>query len=74
MVTHQFCSFQVPGGLAAGRLRFFDMQQEVYVLRREHEEAIRMAAKCQDDFKEADKKLKRRDVTILAVEKVRNHM
>ena len=74
MVTHQFCLFQVLGGLSAGRLRFFDMQQEVYMLRKEHEEALRMAAKYQYDLKEVDKRVKRKDSTILEVDKVRNHV
>ena len=31
--------------MSAGKLRFFYMQQEVYALRKEHKEALRMAAK-----------------------------
>ena len=33
-----------------------------------------MAAKCQDDIKEVDEKVKHRDATILEVEKVRNYV
>ena len=40
-------------------MRFSNMQQEVYRLRKDHEEAIRMAAKCQDDSKEAGEMVKR---------------
>ena len=50
------------------------MQQEVYMLRKEHEEALHVASKCQDDLKEVDEKVKRSDATILEVEKVRNHI
>ena len=33
-----------------------------------------MAAKYQDDLRDADEKVKRRDESILQVEKVRNHV
>ena len=56
-----------------GRLRFVDMQQEVYRLRKEHEEVVRTAAKCQEELKEASKMVKSREGSILDVEKDREY-
>ena len=50
------------------------MPQEVYRLRKEHKEALCMAAKCQDHIKKVDQMVKHREATILEVEKARNHM
>ena len=44
------------------------------MLGKEHKEALHMAAKCQDDLKEAGENVKCRDASILEVEKVKNHV
>ena len=41
-----------------GRLRFLDMQQEVYRLQKEHEEAVHMTAKCWKDLAKCQEDLK----------------
>ena len=46
-----------PGGYVGGRLRFFYMQQDVYTLRKAHEEALHMATNYQDDLREADERV-----------------
>ena len=63
-----------------GRLRFKNMQQEVYRLRNEHEEAICTAtkcledlAKCLEDLKEAGKMVKLCEGSIHDADKERKH-
>ena len=57
-----------------------DMQQEFHRMRMEHEEAVRAAAKyredlfnCWDELKEANEMVRRRNDSILVVEKKREH-
>ena len=56
-----------------GRLRFANMQQEVYKLRNEHEEAICTATKCLEDLKESGKMVKLCEGSIHDANKERKH-
>ena len=60
--------------MSVGRLRFVDIQHEVYMLRKEHEKALRTTAKCQDDLKEAGEMVKCWEATVLEVEKEMEHV
>ena len=59
MMTHRLCLFQVLGTLAASKLRFSETQQEFHALKIEHDEALKKAAKYQEDLKEANERVKR---------------
>ena len=65
--------FQVLGTLAAGELRFYNIQQEFHALKREHDEALKKATKYQEDLKEADDRVKHREVSIFQAERERQH-
>ena len=49
------------------------MQQEFHVLIREHKEVLNKAAKFQEDLKEADERVKRREASIYEAERSREH-
>ena len=61
--------FQVLGTLAVSEQRFSDMQQEFHTLKREHDEALKKAARYQEDLKKADERVKHQDASLFQVEK-----
>ena len=65
-MTHRLCLFQVLDTLAASELRFSEMQQEFYALKREHDEALKKVTKYQEDLNEANERVKRREVSIFS--------
>ena len=63
-----------------GRLRFMDIQQKVYRLRKEHNEVVRVVvecwedlAKCQNELKETNEMVRCHDDSILNTEKEMEH-
>ena len=57
-----------------GEQRFSDMRQEYNMLNREHEEALKKAARYQEDLKEANERVKGRDSSIFQLEKEKKLM
>ena len=60
--------------MSTGELRSSEMQQVFHALRREHKEVLNKAAKFQEDLKEADERVKRKESSIYEAERSRQHV